>query len=66
MSGQTIRILRGSWFSEIGTIVAMALSWAMNHSIFWLLTHGLFGWFYILYWGFKHGMLQALIEGMVK
>jgi hypothetical protein len=33
-----------------GTIIAMIISWSVNHSILWLLIHGFFGWFYIIYY----------------
>ena len=32
-----------------GSIFAVILSWALNHSIGWAILHFLFGWFYIIY-----------------
>lgn len=33
-----------------GTIIAMILSWSVNHSIIWALVHGFFSWLYIIYY----------------
>jgi hypothetical protein len=33
----------------LGTIIAIVLSWSRNKSILWLLLHGFFGWFYVIY-----------------
>ncbi len=33
----------------LGSVIAVVLSWATNHSILWALLHGLCGWLYILY-----------------
>lgn len=37
-----------------GSIVAMALSYAINHSIFFAIMHMFCGWFYVLYWLFTY------------
>jgi len=34
----------------IGTIIAICISWSMNHSVLWCIIHALFGWFYVIYW----------------
>jgi hypothetical protein len=34
----------------IGAIVAMFVSWQQWHSIGWMIVHGIFGWFYLLFW----------------
>jgi hypothetical protein len=34
----------------LGTIIAVVISWSVNHSILWCLIHGFFGWFYIIYY----------------
>ena len=36
---------------SIGCSLAVAISWSLNKSILWGLIHGLFGWFYVLYYG---------------
>lgn len=33
----------------IGAVIAIVLSWTTNHSIFWCIVHGIFGWGYVLY-----------------
>jgi hypothetical protein len=33
----------------MGGVLAMIISWSVSSSILWALAHGLFGWFYILY-----------------
>jgi hypothetical protein len=42
------------WVNTLGTIIAVAISWSVNQSILWAVLHGIFGWFYVLYyaiWG---------------
>jgi len=36
----------------IGEILAMIISWSLYNSIVWAIVHGLFGWFYIIYYIF--------------
>ena len=33
----------------IGAIAGACMSWVFNHSVFWMVFHGLLGWFYLLY-----------------
>ena len=33
-----------------GSALAMAVSFNVNHSLGWAILHGLFGWFYIIYY----------------
>lgn len=33
----------------IGTVAAMWCSWQLGNGVGWILLHGLFGWFYLLY-----------------
>lgn len=42
----------------LGSIIAAIVSWSVNHSIWWAFWHGVFGWFYIIYYlcgGGHHG-----------
>lgn len=39
----------------IGTIIAIILSWTVNHSVFWCVVHALCSWFYVFYWLIAHG-----------
>jgi hypothetical protein len=43
------RIFLGS-----GTILAISISWGLNKSILWALLHGIFGWFYVLYYAITY------------
>lgn len=54
--------VRLTWFTQIGTILAVSLSYAVNKSIWWVMLHGFFGWFYCVYWGFKYGILNEVIN----
>jgi p-aminobenzoyl-glutamate transporter AbgT len=38
----------------IGDVLAMILSYSVNHSILWCLLHGICGWFYVIYYCFKY------------
>lgn len=33
-----------------GSVLAMIVSYSINKSVLWALFHGIFGWFYILYY----------------
>lgn len=32
-----------------GTALAIAISWSTNESLLWAMLHGLFSWFYVIY-----------------
>lgn len=34
----------------LGSVIAVILSWTTNHSILWAIAHGIFSWFYVIYW----------------
>lgn len=34
----------------IGCVIAVIISWTTNHSVLWAILHGLFGWFYVIYY----------------
>lgn len=34
----------------IGSMIAVTVSWSLNQSILWAFLHGLFGWFYVIYY----------------
>lgn len=34
----------------IGTVIAIIVSWSANHSIWWAILHGIFGWLYVIYY----------------
>jgi hypothetical protein len=33
----------------LGGILAIVISYTANHSILWAILHGIFGWFYVIY-----------------
>lgn len=33
-----------------GNALAIAISWSINKSILWAILHGIFGWFYVIYY----------------
>lgn len=34
----------------LGSIIAVTISWSINHSILWAILHGVFSWFYVIYY----------------
>ncbi|MFD2554789.1 hypothetical protein [Sphingobacterium tabacisoli] len=36
----------------LGSIIAVVTSWDRNKSIMWAILHGIFGWFYVVYFAF--------------
>ena len=36
--------------ASFGSALAIAISWSANHSILWAIVHGLFSWFYVVYY----------------
>lgn len=39
---------------SIGAIIAVILSWTVNHSFLWAIVHAMCGWLYVIYWLFAH------------
>jgi len=35
-----------------GSALAMVISWSQHHSVLWAILHGIFSWFYVLYYVF--------------
>ena len=33
-----------------GTALAITISWTANHSILWVIIHGILGWIYVIYY----------------
>lgn len=40
---------------NIGTIIAVCLSYNLNQNIWWCIIHGMFGWVYVIYYVIKYG-----------
>ena len=39
---------------HLGSIIAVVLSYSINQSIGWAILHGIFGWFYVIYFAIKY------------
>lgn len=37
---------------SFGAALAIAISWSVNKSILWAVIHGVFSWFYVIYYAF--------------
>ncbi|MGB2958155.1 MAG: hypothetical protein WBG01_03105 [Bacteroidota bacterium] len=37
---------------SFGSALAIAISWSVNKSLLWAILHGIFSWFYVLYYAF--------------
>ncbi|WP_107926725.1 hypothetical protein [Lysinibacillus parviboronicapiens] len=33
-----------------GAVLAITISWSVNHSILWAIIHGCFSWLYVIYY----------------
>jgi hypothetical protein len=36
-----------------GSALAITISWSLWHSVLWAIVHGVFSWFYVLYYLWK-------------
>lgn len=41
--------------TSFGTALAMAISFNVNHSVLWAIIHGIFSWFYVVYYALLTG-----------
>ncbi|KKK64208.1 hypothetical protein LCGC14_2986550 [marine sediment metagenome] len=39
---------------SLGSVIAVVLSYSINKSILWAILHGVFGWFYVIYFATKY------------
>lgn len=39
---------------SLGSMIAVTISWSVNHSVVWAVVHGLCSWFYVVYYLFLH------------
>jgi len=39
----------------LGTLIAVLISYFKWHSLGWLILHGFFGWFYVIYYAIRYG-----------
>ena len=35
---------------SFGSALAIAISWSANQSVLWAILHGIFSWFYVIYY----------------
>ena len=35
---------------SLGSALAIAISWSVNHSILWAIIHGILSWLYVIYY----------------
>jgi hypothetical protein len=35
----------------LGSMLAITISYSLNQSFWWAFLHGIFGWFYLIYYG---------------
>lgn len=35
---------------SLGSALAIAISWSLNKSVLWAILHGIFSWFYVIYY----------------
>jgi len=47
--GYRVRIEGVKYGASFGSALAIAISYTTNHSILWAITHGIFGWLYVIY-----------------
>jgi hypothetical protein len=43
----------GIGFWGFGSMLAITISWGMNHSILWMVLHGILSWLYVIYYAVK-------------
>jgi hypothetical protein len=39
---------------KYGTVLAMIISFTVNKSVLWAIFHGIFSWFYVIYYCIKY------------
>jgi hypothetical protein len=44
----------GIGFWGFGSMLAITLSWSVNHSILRMILHGIISWIYVIYFALKH------------
>ena len=48
MSSTRVEVTRAG--ISFGSALAIVISWSINHSVFWAIVHGIFSWFYVVYY----------------
>ncbi|HEX7969633.1 MAG TPA: hypothetical protein VF502_15535 [Stellaceae bacterium] len=47
--GYSIRVEGAKYGVSFGSALAIAISYANNHSILWAIIHGIFSWLFVIY-----------------
>jgi hypothetical protein len=45
-----VRVEGAKYGVSFGSALAIAISYVNNHSILWAIIHGIFGWFYVIFY----------------
>lgn len=53
--GYSVRFEGAKYGVSFGSALAMAISYANNHSIVWAIIHGILSWIYVVYFALVHG-----------
>lgn len=52
--GYTVRMESAKYGVSFGSALAIAISYANNHSILWAIVHGILSWIYVVYFALIH------------
>jgi hypothetical protein len=52
MTSRQHTVSSGMGLFGFGSALAMTISWSQWHSIHWAVIHGIFSWFYVIYFHF--------------
>jgi hypothetical protein len=52
MSSTRVEVTRAG--ISFGSALAIAISWSANKSLFWAIVHGVFSWFYVIYYAVRY------------
>ncbi|MBC9876071.1 hypothetical protein G8O24_01755 [Bradyrhizobium sp. INPA01-394B] len=50
----SVRVEGAKYGVSFGSALAIAISYANNHSILWAIIHGILGWFYVIFAALFH------------
>jgi hypothetical protein len=52
--GYSVRMESAKYGVSFGSALAIAISYANNHSILWAIIHGILSWLYVVYFALVH------------
>ena len=56
----------GIGFWGFGSMLAITLSWSVNHSILWMILHGVLSWLSVIYYAIKRYEQAANSRGRIE